>query len=158
MTPMKMLAGAIAGLSLVIFSAPTVAQQERDVIELVRAQVATNRQALVAENLGLTAEQSEVFWPMYRKFQNERAALVDRRVQILTDFRDNYGSLSNEKARQLLDDYLKYAQDMDKLTRKYVREFRKILDDKMVLRYMQIEGKIDTIIDYDLAQVVPLAE
>ena len=154
----RILVGTIAGLSLIILSAPASAQQERDVIELVRAQIATNRQALVAENLGLSAEQSEVFWPMYRKFQTERAALVDRRVQILTDFRDNFDSLSNEMARQLLDDYLNYEQEMQKLTRKYVREFRKILDDKMVLRYMQIEGKIDTIIDYDLSQVVPLAE
>ena len=154
----KIVAGIVAGLSLVVLSAPVAAQQERDVIELVRAQVATNRQALVAENLGLTAEQSEVFWPMYRKFQSERATLVDQRVRILTEFRDNFDSLSNEMARRLLDDYLSYEQEMMKLTRKYIREFRKILDDKMVLRYMQIEGKIDTIIDYDLSQVVPLAE
>ena len=112
----------------------------------------------MAENLGLSAEESEAFWPMYRKYQAERANAVDDRIAILTEFRDNYAGLSEEKARELLDKALKYDDDISKLRKKYVREFRKIISDKMVLRYMQIEGKIDTIIDYDLAQVVPLAE
>ena len=41
-----------------LFAGPAAAQQERDVIELIKSQVATQRQALVAENLNLTAEQS----------------------------------------------------------------------------------------------------
>lgn len=46
---------------------PVMAQQERDVIEVMKSQIATQRQALVVENLQLTAEESEAFWPVYRK-------------------------------------------------------------------------------------------
>ena len=143
---------------LAMMPASSFAQQERDVIEVLRAQIQSNRQALVAENLGLTAEESEKFWPVYRQFQTERNKLVDRRVELLIRFRDNFDSLTNDQARKLLDDYLKFADDRNKLRKKYARIFARVLPEKKVLRYFQIENKIDTIIEYDLAQVVPLAE
>ena len=87
-----------ATASLAAFTAPAIAQQERDVMEVIRAQIATNRQALVADNLGLTAEQSDVFWPIYREFQAERTALVDRRVALLTEFRDNFDMIQDGAA------------------------------------------------------------
>jgi len=135
-----------------------LAQTEADTIAAVRAQISTNRQALVAENLGLAKEESEQFWPLYREFHNKRDKLMDRRVTLLRDFRDNYDSLTNEQSRQLLDDYLSLQQDLLKLKKKYVGKFRKILPDKMTLRYFQIENKMDTIIDSELTRVVPLAQ
>ena len=132
--------------------------QESDVIEVIRQQVSANRQALVAENLNLTEAESENFWPVYRRFQNERAALVDRRIAILTQFRDNFATLDDATAKQLLSDALKLDDDKLRLREKFLRDFRRVLPDKKVLRYLQIENKIDTIIDYDLSQVVPLAE
>ncbi len=143
---------------LVLVSFPSFAQQERDAIEVLRAQIQSNRQALVAENLGLTSEESARFWPVYREFQAERNKLVDRRVELLIRFRDNFDSLTDEQAKQLLGDYLKLADDRNKLLRKYARIFAKVLPQKKVLRYFQIENKIDTIIDFDLSKVVPLAE
>lgn len=132
--------------------------QERDMIEVIRQQVSANREALVAENLDLTEDESENFWPVYRRFQNERAVLVDRRIEILTQFRDNFETLDDATSKQLLDDALRLEDDKLKLREKFLRDFRRVLPEKKVLRYLQIESKIDTIIDYDLAQVVPLAE
>ena len=157
MTKFILRIAAAAVISLLCI-APVSAQQERDMIEVIRAQVATNRQALVAENLGLSNEESDKFWPVYRRYQADRAGLVDRRIKLLTEFRDNFETLGDEQARTLLDDALKLDSDSLKLRKKYVKDFRKVLPEKKVLRYLQIEDKIDTIIDYDLAQIVPLAQ
>jgi len=135
-----------------------LARTEADTIAAVRAQISANRQALVAENLGLAKEESERFWPLYREFHNKRDELMDRRMTLLRDFRDNFDTLTNEQSRQLLDDYLSLQQDLLKLKKNYVKKFRKVLSDKMTLRYFQIENKMDTIIDSELTQVVPLAQ
>lgn len=156
----KLIALALTA-STVLTGAPALAGghvQERDMIEVIRQQVAANREALVAENLNLTEAESESFWPVYRRFQNERAVLVDRRIEILTQFRDNFEMLDDATAKQLLDDALRLEDDKLKLREKFLKDFRKVLPEKKVLRYLQIENKIDTIIDYDLAQIVPLAE
>ena len=126
-------------------------------MELMLAQIRTNRQAIVTENLALTAGESAVFWPLYRQFQNDRASMVDRTMKMLTEFRDNFDGLSEEQAKALVDEYFKIQKEETRLNEKYLREFRKILSQKKTLRYFQIENKLDAIIDYDLSQVIPLA-
>lgn len=148
----------LAAIAAMLFSSAVHAQQERDVIELIKSQLATQRQALVAENLNLTAEQSEVFWPLYREFQSKRGPLIDRRIELLREFRDNFDGLSDEQAAGLIDGWLALEDDIVKLRKQYVKKFRKILPEKTTLRYFQVENKLDTIIDYDLSQVTPLAE
>ncbi len=147
----------LAAVVLAGYAGETFAQQERDEIELMLAQIRTNRQAIVTENLALTAAESDVFWPLYRQFQNDRASMVDRTMKMLTEFRDNFDGLSEEQAKTLVDEYFKIQKEELRLNEKYLREFRKILSQKKTLRYFQIENKLDAIIDYDLSQVIPLA-
>ncbi len=157
---MKRITTALVFLAAVVlagYASETFAQQERDEIELMLAQIRTNRQAIVTENLALTAEDSEAFWPLYRQFQNDRALMVDRTMKMLTEFRDNFDVLSEEQAKALVDEYFKIQKEELRLNEKYLREFRKILSQKKTLRYFQIENKLDAIIDYDLSQVIPLA-
>jgi len=157
---MKRITTALVFLAAVVlagYASETFAQQERDEIELMLAQIRTNRQAIVTENLALTAEESEAFWPLYRQFQNDRALMVDRTMKMLTEFRDNFDVLSEEQAKVLVDEYFKIQKEELRLNEKYLREFRKILSQKKALRYFQIENKLDAIIDYDLSQVIPLA-
>jgi hypothetical protein len=137
---------------------PAQAQNEADVIEAVRAQISANRKALVAANLELTEEEIAGFWPLYREFHNETDALMDRRMAMLIDFRDNFGDLSDEKSRQIIDDYFRIQEDLLKVRKKYAKKFGKVLSDQRTLRYLQIESKMDAIIDSELTQIVPLAE
>ena len=150
----------IAFTAILTFLSTTglMAQQEGDDIEGVKSQIQTNRQALVAENLMLSESESEVFWPVYREFHSERDALVDRRIKLLREFRDNFDGLSDEQATQMLDDYFVLQDDFLALRKKFLRNFRRVLSDKTTLRYYQIENKMDSIIEYELSQVVPLAQ
>jgi hypothetical protein len=137
---------------------PFIAQTEADVIEAVRTQITANRKALVAANLALTDEESAGFWPLYSEFHNERDALADRRMTMLLDFRDNFDDLTDEKSKQIINDYFRLQTDLLKLKKKYAKQFGKVLSDKSTLRYLQIEAKMDAIIESELTQVVPLAE
>jgi pyruvate formate-lyase activating enzyme-like uncharacterized protein len=141
------------GLSL-----PATAQQENDLIEVIRGQIKKDRQAVVAANMTLSATQSENFWPLYREYHQERDGLIDRRIALLTDFRDNRMGMTADQASQILKDALKLENDIGKLKRKYASKFEKVLSPRATLRYYQIENKLDTIIDYELASVVPLRQ
>jgi hypothetical protein len=143
------------GMSL-SFSA--TAQQENDLIEVIRGQIKKDRQAVVAANMTLSETQSENFWPLYRKYHGERDGLIDRRVALLTEFRDNRMGMTSDQAKQILNDALNLENDIGKLKRKYAPKFEKVLSPRATLRYYQIENKLDTIIDYELASVVPLRQ
>ena len=147
-----------AALFAGLYVPSTSAQQERDVMEVMRSQIATQRQALVAENLQLSQEESDKFWPVYRDFQYDRAPLIDRRLSNIKSFRDNYETMTDEQAREIIDSVVQYEEDMLKLQKKYIREFRKVLPERKVMRYLQIERKLDAVIDFDIARVIPLPE
>ena len=151
------IAGAVMPiLCMALWSTTAGAQDERATIEAMRAQIQANRQALIAENLPLSPAESEAFWPVYREYRNAMSGLGDRRVALLTEFRDNFDQFSEERARQILDEALRLEDDLLRLRKKYLPRFRKVLTEKQTLRYLQIENKLDTIIEYDLANVVPL--
>jgi Spy/CpxP family protein refolding chaperone len=154
----KQIVMALLAAAAWLTAGTVAAQTERDVIEVMRAQVATNRQALVAENMNLTETEADAFWPLYREFQNERANLADRRVAMLTEFRDNFDSLSEERAKEIINDHVKLEDDFLRLRKRYLPKFRKVLGEKQTMRYLQIENKLEAIIDFELARVVPLAE
>ena len=135
---------------------PTPANQTA-AMQLTISQLQANRQQVVAENLPLTAGQAEDFWNLYREFSNERAKLVEQEVKLILDFRNNFDNLSEDQAKALLDNYLKIETQSQKLTKKYINRYRKVLTQTQTLRYFQIENKLDDILAFEMAQVIPLA-
>jgi hypothetical protein len=149
---------ALATVLIILPATVLLGQPETDVTDAIKAQIKSNRQALVAENLVLSESESEVFWPVYRDFHAERDALLERRIKLLQEFRDNFDGLTDAQATRMLDDYFVVQEDFLSLRKDYLQKFRSVLPDKKTLRYYQIESKMDTIIEYELSQVVPLAE
>jgi hypothetical protein len=137
---------------------PVMAQDTSSEIELTRAVIQTERQSIVAAAMDLDTEESAEFWPLYREYQNQRAALGDRDVALIKDFAENFEVMTDVKAGQLLDEYLSIEKAHLKLKTQYAKKFRKVLPDKKVTRYFQIENKLDAVIDAELAKEIPLME
>jgi hypothetical protein len=123
-------------------------------LETIRA----NRKALVAVNLGLSADEAAKFWPVYDRYQQEMNPVGDRLSALIEDYTANFRTLSNEKALQLIEDYLAAEADRIKVRRAYVAEFAKILPGRTVARFYQIENKMDAVLRYDLAAAIPVIE
>lgn len=144
----------------IFFVTPGITRAETDleVLESFRAQLRDNRQEFVSENLILSEEESERFWPLYREYENARIVLEDRRLSLLMDFSDKFDSLTDKQSTQMLTSYLEFEDDLLSLQRKYAKKFRKEISEKQTLRYFQIENQIDSIINFELSQLMPLAE
>jgi len=125
-------------------------------IEELRSQIQDQREALIEANLVLTSKQREDFWPLYHKYHEKRDKLVDRRVALLTEFRDDRIGITTKKAEDILKEAIEIEKDIVDLKDKYRNNFVKVLLPRAALRYYQIENKIDATINYDLAKVVPL--
>ena len=51
---------------------------------------------------------------------------------------------------------LEFQQERVKVRKSFIRKFKKVLSGKRLTRFYQIDGKIDTMIDFDIARTVPL--
>ena len=147
----------ILTLSGVTLSA-AVSAQSTDAIEVTRAAVQTERKAIVAAAMGLSEQESQAFWPVYNDFRAEMNKVIDRHVRLIRDFAAHYNSLSDEKAKAMVAEYLSIEKAKLKLRQRYVRKFEKVLPPKKVMRYYQTENKLDALVNVQLAREIPLAK
>ena len=154
---MTKLSGTLLALALLTgVSAPALAQTATDV-ELTRAYIQKARQTVIAGAMKLTEDESLAFWPAYRDYRLDMARLGDRLVKVITEFVKSDATLSDEQANRLTDEYLDIKAKEVSVRQKHVKIFRKLLPSAKVTRFFQLENKLDAIVNYELAQSVPLA-
>ena len=152
---------ALAALLVATLTAPAIAAEEISVdqqIQMVRSLTEAQRQATMAANLTLTDAESQKFWPIYRDYRNEVASLNDKLVALLKEFADNYESMSNSKAKSITDGWLRMERQRIELKAKYVEKYSKVLSAVQTARVLQIENKLDALVQVGLARSVPLAQ
>jgi len=140
-------------------SSDQVARQVTEDLNLTREVIQIKRKAIVALNMGLSDYESKAFWPVYDEYWVEMKKLGDREVALISDFAKNYvyESMTNQKAKEMQQEWMSIKKHTVKLQEKYAKRFRKVLPEKKVLRYFQIENKLDLIIDSELSAQIPLA-
>jgi hypothetical protein len=144
-------------LMLLVFVGTAVAQDSpADDMQIVLDKVKADKKLLVSDNMQLTAAEAKAFWPVYEQYQSELFLIRARTARLIVDYANAYDTMSKSVAKKLLDDLIALQALRPKLNTQYVPKFRKILPDIKVVRYYQIENKIDAALTYELATGVPL--
>jgi len=89
--------------------------ETKGAIELTRRAIQANRQAIVNTAMDLTDQESEAYWRLYKDWRAKMACVGDRKVDLLTQIDEHYDELSDQRARAMLDEWLKIETDMQKL-------------------------------------------
>ncbi len=145
--------------AMAIVAVPTFAQDKTaDNMQIVIEKVRADKKLLVAENMQLTEAEGKAFWPVYDQYQNELFLLRVRAAKLITDYANVQEKMTNESARTLLDEYMTIESLGVMLRQVYLAEFRKVLPEVKVVRYYQIENKIQAALLYELARNIPLAK
>jgi hypothetical protein len=127
-----------------------------DNMEIVKEKIRTDKKLLIATNMQLTESEATTFWPVYEAYQAELGKLRDREIKLIEKFAAKYETMSDDAAKNLLEDSLSIDSDHQKLRQSYLAKFRGVLPDSKVARYYQIESKIDAVLEYELARRIPL--
>ena len=75
---------------------------------------------------------------------------------MIKDFADAYEKMTDETAKKLMDEYMAIEALGPKLRQAYLPKFRKVLPETKVVRYYQIENKIQAALFYEIASNIPL--
>ena len=127
-------------------------------IELTRSVIQTQKKAIIAKNMAFTEAEAEAFWPVFREYQQALQPINDRKVTLIMDYAENFEKLSNDQAKGMIEDFLNIQKDEVKLKKKFVRRFSKVIPIKKVARYYQLENKMDSVINIELAANIPLIQ
>jgi hypothetical protein len=127
-------------------------------LTLTRASIQAQRQAIVATAMDLDDKQTAEFWPVYRAYRVEINKVNDRLQTILTTYLEHYPDVPDPVARQLIDESLRIEQARQDVRSAFLPRFRQVLPDRKVARFLQVEHRLDTIVNAELAERVPLVE
>jgi hypothetical protein len=125
-------------------------------MQIVREKIRADKKLFVAENMQLTEAEAKAFWPVYERYQDELFLLRARTAKLINDFADAYEKMTNDTAKRLLDEYMTIESLGLKLRQAYLPKFREVLPEVKVVRYYQIENKINAALMYELGANIPL--
>jgi hypothetical protein len=153
----------VTALMVVIaaFPMPALTQDKpADNMQILREKIKADKKLIVAANMDLTESEAKGFWPIYEQYQKDLMAINERILNLIKSYAADYraNTLSDEKAKKLIDEFLAIEKSEAELKATYVPRLSKVLPQKKVMRYLQVENKIRAIVKYDLAAQVPLAQ
>ena len=137
---------------------PALTEQAKRDINISRKMINDKRVQALSYNMNFTQEEKDAFWPLYREYRQAMGEVGDERLGVIVDYADHFDTMTDQKARQLLDRSFDEDKKAIKVRQKYVKKFRRILPDTKVVRLMQIEHRIDAMVDLKIAEGVPLME
>ena len=141
----------------VFLTAPAAYGQE-EYIELLRSDIKTQKVAIMTEAMQLTDEEGSVFWPIYREYDLALSKIGDQRIALIKDYAEQYGSMTDEKAKELMDRAFKIGDERLKLDKKYYKMVEKELGAIKAARFAQVENQIGLLIDLQIASEMPLVK
>lgn len=140
--------------------AATAQDKPANNLEIIHEKLKADKKFNVEKYMGLTESEAKTFWPVYEDYQRDLQKLNERLLSLLRSYAADYksNSLTDEKAKKLLDEWIALEQDEAKHRGAYVPKVMKALPAKKAARYLQIENEYRILIKYDLATTVPLVQ
>ena len=126
--------------------------------ELMRSDIRTKKAALIADRMKFTDQEAAAFWPVYRQYEADLAAINDKKVSIMKDYMSRHNTLNDKQAKQLAEDVFDVDQKTLDLRTKCFGALEKALPGKTIVRWLQLERRLQLLVDVQLAKDLPLIQ
>jgi hypothetical protein len=127
-------------------------------LALLRRDIRSIKKQLIAANLTLTDSEATKFWQVYEAYSADMGKINDTRTAIIKEYSDEYGTLTDDQADNLIRRWLDADIEQTKLRQRYVPIFRRVLPAKKAATFFQLDRRISTMIDVQLTSQLPLAQ
>ena len=132
------------------------ASAQNDYMELIRSDIKADRVALVTEAMALSQAHADIFWPIYREYEFEQSKLGDVKIGLIKTYAEGYMSMTDELAKELMEDVFDLDKDILDLQKKYFKKMDKELPSAVAAKFFQIDRQILMLMNLQIAAELPL--
>jgi len=127
-------------------------------MELYMVNKAIEKKAIVLSNMQLKQESKEAFGKLYDEYQKQ--LMIQRRdeVELIEAYADNYKTLTDENANLIIQDWQQIETQELALKKEYMLKFSRVLSSADVIRYFQIENRLQLLKEVQVSSLIPLAQ
>jgi len=148
---------AIAALAATDDSKSGPSGELRSYLEVLRSDFNTSKIATINQAMKLTAPEAEKFWPIYRSYEKDLAAVGDRKLALIQEFASLHfsGGLDDRNAKDLAEGWLDNTQQRLDLWKKYHRQISRAVSPVRAAQFLQIENQMALFVDITIASEMP---
>ncbi len=134
---------------------PGVTDQD---IQLLRSDVQSAKNDIVAHTMLFTPEESAKFTPVYNDYVGEQHKIADERVQLIKDYAANYSTMDDAKASSMVQRLLAIDQKTVAMRTAYWPKFVKAIGAKRAATFYQVDNRLSLLVNLQLASNIPLVQ
>ena len=121
----KSLITMVLAITLIGFAGSAAGQDKpADNMDLVKEKIRTDKKLFIATNMQLTESEAKDFWPVYDRYQDELFLHRARTLKMIMDYADAIEKMTNDTAKNLLEEYMTIETLGLKLRQDYLPRFR----------------------------------
>ncbi len=127
-------------------------------MEILAQKLKADKKLVVAEAMGLTDAEAKGFWPIYDAYQADLQKINNRLKTGIENYAKDYnaGTMTDAKAADLTKEMIAIDEGLTSLKKTYVEKLNGVIPAVKIARYVQIENKIRALVNYQLADGIPL--
>ena len=130
----------------------------QDYVDAVRLGLMDGKVGLVTGVMKLSDEEAKVFWPLYYEYEYELFDIGDRRVELIEHVITAHQAkvLDDLEAKKMAAEWFKQETDRLGLLKRYHEMIANELSPLHAIQFLQIEHRVNTVIDLMIASELPL--
>ena len=145
-------------ITFFVFGAVALAQDtalDSD-IQILRSDIRADKTKLVSENMEFSDSEAKAFWPVYQSYETDLTNLNNEKVLLIKEYANSYDHMTDEEATSLTARNLALEKKRIDLKEHYFKRFSKVVPAKTAARFMQVDNRIDLLLNVQLASAIPL--
>jgi hypothetical protein len=128
-------------------------------LKMLKQDLKAQKKDIVTEEMKtFTPEEAKRFWPIYDAYNTELEKFVDARLAVIKAYIDDYDTLTDAQATELLNRRFNIQKQRNALDDKYRKQFETALSPKRLVRFYQIEHQLQLLIELQATSSLPLAK
>jgi hypothetical protein len=127
-------------------------------LQLLKSDIQKETADIIGRLMEFSTQEAAAFWPIFNEYDQALDELADKRIQLIKEYSGVYADISDEKAAELGGSWLDVLAEREKLRREYFDKFAGALSPAKALRVMQIENRLELLIDMQISRELPLVE
>jgi hypothetical protein len=133
---------------------PTVTDAD---IALLRKDLRAMKMQVIGQNMSLSDEQGQKFWPIYNHYVKDLQVVNDQKYALLKQYAEMWETMSDEDAMIYVRHWLETDVQAQDLRLKYVPVVSQVLPGRKAATFFQLDRRLNMMIDLQLFSQIPLA-
>jgi pyruvate-formate lyase-activating enzyme len=139
-----------------LFAMPAFADELDEYVQLLKTDLKAHARDIISKGMQtFTDEEAKRFWPIYESYMAERDKFIEARVAVIKAYADDFETMTDSKAQELLNRRFEQLKLRNKLDEKYRPQFATALSPRRLVRFYQIQHELEVMIELRAISQIP---